>query len=48
MYTDNDQTDLGTEGLLDPVEDSQEESLQWLLDMDLVTMGIEFRFGGGD
>jgi hypothetical protein len=35
VYTDNDQTDLGTEGQLDPVEEGQDEVLRWLLDMDL-------------
>jgi hypothetical protein len=35
VYTDNDQTDLGTEAQLDPVEEGQDEVLRWLLDMDL-------------
>ncbi len=33
MLTDNDQTDLGTNP--DPAEEAREESLRWLLDMEL-------------
>jgi chemosensory pili system protein ChpA (sensor histidine kinase/response regulator) len=35
VYTDNDQTEMEIKGLVDPVEEGQEESLRWLLDMEM-------------
>ena len=36
MFTDNDQTELENEAASDPADDAREESLRWLLDMELV------------
>ena len=35
MHTDNDQIDLGKGAKPDPAEEAREESLRWLLDMEI-------------